>query len=87
MVIRTLLAQQFTHFIPPRGPINSVRSCDENNSGLTVDNQFILGFMLIMKAITYLAFQAEQANRVCAVLSKSELRDFHLKSSTFGISM
>lgn len=55
-----------------------MRSCAENNSGLTVDNQFILGFVLIMKAITYLAFQAEQAKRLHGVLSKSELR-FPLK--------
>lgn len=57
--------------------MNSVRSCAENNTGLTVDKQLILGFVLIMKAITYLAFQAEQANRVHGALSKSELRDFH----------
>lgn len=64
------------------GPINSVRSSAENNSGLTVDNKFILGFVLIMKAITYVAFQAEQAKWLHGVLSKSELR-FPLRNIYF----
>lgn len=64
-----------------------MRSCAENKSVLTVDNQFIFGFVLIMKAIIYLAFQAEQAKRLHGFSPKSELRYFHLASSTFGVSM